>query len=339
MARGALGTGTAGTGAADTATPAADRRADVDPGAVAAVVRAVFGSAVPVTVDRTPDGVSTQVYRLVRGTETFYLRVAEEAEDNLETDAELHRRLLAAGVRVPGVVHVEAFDAALGRSVMVTTEIAGRSLAGTTAPAAARAVATQAGADLAVLNQVPVDGFGWVRRSGPGWPLRAEHAAFHPFLVSELPRPWPGPLAAVFAAAELDAVEALIEEAAARRPAAARLAHGDFDVTPIFCVGDRYTGLIDFGEIRGTEPEFDLGHFLLHDTETLPTPLLPAVLDGYRQVSPLPADHPQSIRRSAVLLGLRQLCRWLGPPRDRPLDHPAVTSRARRIGELLTRRA
>ncbi len=298
----------------------------------------MFGSAVPVTVERTPDGVSTQVYRLVRGAETFYLRVAEEAEENLETDAELHRRLLAAGVRVPGVVHVEAFDEAIGRSVLVTTEIPGRSLAETASPAAARSVATQAGADLARLNQVPVDGFGWVRRSGPGWPLRAEHAAFHPFLVSELPQPWPGPLTALFTAAELDAVEALVEDAAAHPPATAHLAHGDVDVSPIFCVEDRYTGLIDFGEIRGTEPEFDLGHFLLHDTETLPTALLPAVLDGYRQVHPLPPDHLESIRRSAVLLGLRQLCRWLGPPRDRPLDHPAVTSRARRIGELLTRR-
>ncbi len=149
----------------------------------------------------------------------------------------------------------------------------------------------------------------------------------------------PGVLTGLFSTAELDAIVELVEEAARRAPGSAHLAHGDFDVTPVFCVASRYIGLIDFGEIRGTEPEFDLGHFDLHDGETLATLLLPALLRGYQQVRPLPADHLQSIRRSAVLLGLRQLCRWLGPPRHRALDHPAVTSRAQRISELLARPA
>jgi hypothetical protein len=69
-----------------------------------------------------PDGVSTQVYRLVRGPETFYLRLAEETDENLETDAELHRRLLALGVRVPQVVFVEPFDEAIGTSVAITKD-------------------------------------------------------------------------------------------------------------------------------------------------------------------------------------------------------------------------
>ena len=113
------------------------------------------------------------------------------------------------------------------------------------------------------------------------------------------------------------------------------LAHGDFDVTPIFCAGGRYTGLIDFGEIRGTEPLFDLGHFLLHDRESVPVDLLPAVLRGYRGVRPLPTDHMDSIRRSAVLSGLRQLNRWLGPPRHLAATHSAVAHRRRRLEELI----
>ncbi|MHA6630053.1 hypothetical protein ACU61A_31825 [Pseudonocardia sichuanensis] len=59
------------------------------------------------------------------------------------------------------------------------------------------------------------------------------------------------------------------------------------------------------------------------------------MLRGYQHVRPLPADHAATIRRSAVLLGLRQLCRWLGPPRGFGLDHPAVVGRARRISHLL----
>jgi aminoglycoside phosphotransferase (APT) family kinase protein len=278
--------------------------------------------------------VSTQVYRVRRGSETFYLRIAEEADENLETDAELHERLRAAGVRVAGVVHVEPFDAGIGRSIMITTEVPGVPLTGTMTPSVAASVVADAGADLAVLNQVPVDGFGWVRRRGRGWPPRAEHVTYRAFAGSEFPHPWPGPLASVFATAVLDTIEAQIERERSRPLARAVLAHGDFDVSPIFCLDGRYTGLIDLGEIRGTEPLFDLGHFHLHDGETIPVPLLPALLDGYQRVHRLPADHEPAIHASAILLGLRQLCRWLRPPRRFPVTHPAVTRRARRISHL-----
>jgi DNA-binding transcriptional regulator WhiA len=43
----------------------------------------------------------------------------------------------------------------------------------------------------------------------------------------------------------------------------------------------------------------------------------------------------ESIRRSAVLSGLRQLSRWLGPPRCLPLTHSAVAHRRRRLEELI----
>jgi hypothetical protein len=45
----------------------------------------------------------------------------------------------------------------------------------------------------------------------------------------------------------------------------AYLAHGDFDLTHIFQRNGHYTGIIDFGEIMGSSPFYDLGHFKLHD--------------------------------------------------------------------------
>ena len=61
---------------------------------------------------------------------------------------------------------------------------------------------------------------------------------------------------------------------------------------------------------------------------------MPALLRGHQRTRALPDGHEQAIRRSAILLGLRQLCRWLGPGRNEPLDSPAVQHRARRINEL-----
>jgi len=287
-----------------------------------------------VTCQRTPDGVSTQVYRLTRGTEIFYLRVAENADENLETEAELHQRLRDLDVKVADIVHVEPFNAAIGRSIMITTEITGAPLTPTSSPELARAVIEEAAADIAVINQQPVEGFGWIRRAGAGWPLRAEHPTYPTFLTSDLPQPWPGPLTSLFSIVTIDAITKLIEQQRRRPPAAARLAHGDFDLSAIFCANGHYTGLIDFGEIQGTEPLFDLGHFHLHDQESHPTALLPVLLHGYQQIVPLAADHEESIRRSAVLLGLRQLSRWL----DQPGRQWLITDRVQRINELIEQR-
>jgi aminoglycoside phosphotransferase (APT) family kinase protein len=308
------------------------RKPDVDGAAIEALARGVFGTSTPLSYERTAEGVSAQVYRVFRGPEVFYLRIAEDAGDNLETDAELFHRLRSLGVRVAGTVHVEPSNSDIGRSTLITTEVAGLSLAEVSSPTVAASVIEEAGADLALINQVPVDGFGFVRRIGRGWPLEAEYKDHVSFVVSFLPRPWPGPLAALFSSSVLAAIEGMLDQECARPRSHAVLAHGDFDLTQVFCAGGQYTGLIDFGEIRGAEPTFDLGHFHLHDH---PIRLLPALLRGYGRIQELPAGHERSIARSAVLLGLRQLCRWLGPPRNAPPDDPGVKARARRIGELV----
>ena len=85
------------------------------------------------------------------------------------------------------------------------------------------------------------------------------------------------------------------------------LAHGDLDVTHIYQRDGRYTGIIDFGEIRGADRRYDLGHFHLHDGETLAGLVLPDLLAGYREVAPLPPEAERQIRLLGLLIGLRAL--------------------------------
>jgi aminoglycoside phosphotransferase (APT) family kinase protein len=313
----------------------ARRNPNLDPNALSAVLKRAFGGAKPFTFERTAAGVSTQVYRVLRDGKLFYLRIAEEESDDMRTDAELHRRLLGLGVSVPDVVYVESFDAGLRRSVMITTEIQGSPLTAAASTKKATAVVRAAGRDIALINRVRVDGFGWVKRDGSRWPLAAGFETYAEFVTSELPQPWPGGLAGLFSSRQLAELEEVIEAEKRRDIFGASLAHGDFDLTPIFQRDGRYTGLIDFGEVRGTEPLYDFGHFFLHEGETHPASFLGALLEGYSEVTTLPDDHMDLIRRSGLLSGLRQLCRWIAPERRRNLDHPAARARAGRLDELL----
>jgi aminoglycoside phosphotransferase (APT) family kinase protein len=308
-----------------------ERRPDVDQQALHAMLRPVLGA--ELTVLRTPAGVSAQVYRVEASGRVVYVRIAEGEDDDLSVDAVLLEHLRALGLSVPPVVHVEPFDQALGRSVLIMGEIAGEPLAGCRDQRAAGRVARSAGRELAVLNGVGVRGFGWVQRQPPAWPPRATSGTYAEFVTSYLPDPWPGPLGRLFTSAELERLWTLVDRECHRHLAGATLAHGDFDTTSIFQIDGEYSGLIDFGEIRGTEPLFDLGHFHLWEHQR--SPLLEELVAGYGEVAALPAGYQELVGRSATLLGMRQLARWLEPPRDLGPGHPLVTGQVTRLRQLL----
>ena len=172
-----------------------------------------------------------------------------------------------------------------------------------------------------------------VRADGVTYYLRvAEEAGYADFVASDLPGRWPGWLAGAFTAGELDALRDVIDRERQRPASQGHLAHGDLDATHIWLDRHgRYAGIIDFGEMRGADRHFDLGHFLLHDSTARSVPLFEDFLAGYVQVAALTGDHRDLIRRSAISSGLRQLSLWVGPARN---DSP-VSDRARtRITQL-----
>jgi hypothetical protein len=192
-----------------------ERRPDVDAAALGALLRRVLGPGL--WVARTPAGVAAQVYRVEAAGRVLYARIAEEAHEDLSVDAALLEHLRNRGLHVPAVVHVEPFDQALGRSLLILGEIPGAPLAHCRDQGAARRVARAAGAELAALNVVGVRGFGWVQRRPPPWPLRGSFRDYAGFVGSDLPDPWPGPLAALLPAAELDRRGSLVASERSRK--------------------------------------------------------------------------------------------------------------------------
>lgn len=285
---------------------------------VAAIAGAVFGKAVQ--TERVEHGVSTTVYRVRVAGELFYLRILPEHGASFEPEAEVHRLLRQLGANVPEILFVDPCDAVLDLSVMVVAEIPGQPIAEAAelAPQTLEAIAREAGRDLARVNSLPVQGFGWIERGVPGGGLSAQHASWRD-VVSEY---WDSDLAFlvanVISDAEARALEQLIVTYDAwLDPSQAWLAHGDLDATHIFQRHGQYTGLIDFGEIRGAGRWYDAGHFHLRDGERLPVLLEPALLGGYSELLALPLDIQQRVRFEALLINVRALARSL---RKRPLD-------------------
>ena len=279
--------------------------------AVTALARAIFPRTQSLSVERAAEGVSTYIYRITRGDERFYLRVLPEIGSGFAPELRIHALLRERGVRVPEVLYFEHRNEVLGMSVLLTTELPGRSIAREGLGARTPDVVVAAGRDLAIINDIPVDGFGWVRRDAPlVTKLAAELPTNRAFLTEHLESDLAFLGTALLAAPEVAAIRATIARHEAWLDAGhGHLAHGDLDATHIFQHDGRYAGIIDFGEIRGTDPWYDLGHFAMRDGEILPARLFPWLLEGYRSVAPLPDDHSQRIAFASLLIRIRTASR------------------------------
>jgi aminoglycoside phosphotransferase len=89
----------------------------------------VFPAARSVSVEPASPGRLLVVYRVRADDAVCYLRVAEEAGQDLATDAQVLASLAGLGVRVPEVVRVESDPGDLGRSFLVVAALDGDSLA------------------------------------------------------------------------------------------------------------------------------------------------------------------------------------------------------------------
>lgn len=260
-------------------------------------------------VTRVAEGGSTWVYRLQGAGDDLYLRVLPEVGAAFAPEVAVHRQLRDASVLVPDVLAWADHHPLLDRSVMVTSAIVGRDLEGRPSAAAA-AIVARAGRDLAVVNQLAVAGYGWIQREKtPIATLEGTHASIEAWFADDVcPNIVALASSDLLTSDECAAIERIAEEvdALVADDTCAWLAHGDFDLTHVFAADDVYTGMIDFGEIRGTYALYDIGHFAIAQEA-----LVPALLAGYGEVVALPADCHERIDRSMVLVAARRAGRWL----------------------------
>jgi hypothetical protein len=289
---------------------------------IATIASAALGSAIS-TVEPVTDGRSTYIYRFIDGGEIFYARVLPEEGASFAPEATAHLALHRRGVHVPDVVYWEDVNPLVGRSVMITTSIAGQAITQNPTSGALSGIARAAGRDLAFLNELPVDGFGWIDRAPPAdGELRADLPTERAFMLAELDSSLATLRGIALPPRQTDDIRSAVSAHEALLDAPdAQLAHGDFDATHIFSHRGSYTGIIDLGEIRGTSPYYDIGHFLFHDGETLPVTLLPYLMEGYQEIITLAPDAERRIALASLLIGVRFLARTYARLPDHNRQH------------------
>ncbi len=281
---------------------------------VKTIISSIFSSS-PLSIERVAEGVSTHVYRIIFERETFYLRVLPEEGASFAPEVTVHERLRQMHVKVPEVIYFEAYNELFERSIMITNEIRGQpiSQSHSLSEETRAEILREAGRDLAAINSVSVEGFGWIRRDLPkSNELYAQWPTYRAFVLEY----WESDLAYLSrnVISSLEAMQlnhVLLQHDSWLDVEQASLAHGDFGATHIYQEGGCYTGIIDFGEIRGTDRWYDLGYFHLQAGERLPPGLETALMKGYMEVVPLEMECEHYIRFASLLICMRALARSL----------------------------
>lgn len=272
------------------------------------VVKGIF-SRTPLCIEAATGGISTSVYRIIYPNETLYLRFLPDARDSFASEVAVHTQLRRMQVKVPDVIHFEHFNEPLQRSVMVTTAIKGSSIMGShdLSEDAQQAIVMEAGRDLARINTVAVDGFGWLRGQVETEQLKAGYSTYRACVLAGWDDSVRYLASTVFAPSEVGMLEQiLVRYASWLECEQGYLAHGDFGTRHIFHQDGRYTGIIDFGDSQGTDGWYDLGYFHMRNGDAhFPHRLEAALLRGYGEIVPLPFAYEQYIRLTSILITVK----------------------------------
>ena len=265
---------------------------ELDIAAVKQAARNIFCT--DIELERVSSGLSTYVYRIQHDEKTYYLRALPE-DASFAAEAKAHEIMSERGVSLPKVLFYEHKNLLVDKSLMLTSEIPGRCVShGDTNISG---VLFDAGKQLAVINSVKVTGFGWIDRDIHNT-LTGKNLIFEEYFYETLYRDIDSLQQYGF---DPDYIKALLDGAYPILDITdSSLVHGDFDYSHIYHLDNQYTGIIDFGEIRGSHYLYDLGHFKLHDENNG----FQYLAKGYNEIRKLTEDDYIKIDLLALFVGL-----------------------------------
>jgi len=275
-----------------------------------------------VELERVTKGSSTYVFRMSVEHQTYYLRILPELDISFEAEVNALRLLKSKGVNVPNVIHYERSNDSIGLSLMITEELLGQDLDMPDLVLERDSIDSilfHAGEQIALVNQVKVDGFGEIDRAVLD-KLTGEHATMQAYYDHFLEHDLTALHSYSLSEYTINAARRVLEEGFKLiNEQNSYLVHGDFDTSHIFHHNGAYSGIIDFGDIKAGSALYDLGHFRTHDFINGFEPLLA----GYSNVKELSEQDKLEISVWALFVSVRRLGMIHNRPRNFYHDHLA----------------
>lgn len=265
-------------------------------------------------VEHVLEGHSTYVYRIKADNVVTYMRLLPE-KASFQSEVSAHMLLHDKGLKVPRVLAYEEKNQVTGLSLMLVNEIKGSSLESSYSSAWSSqgfaSILYNAGVELSKIHQVKVNGFGWIDKTSQKQ-LIGEHKTFKDYYCQHLNHDLSKLSLYPFTPIEIDKIKHYIALGKDRLETPnAVLVHGDFDMSHIYQDKGHYSGLIDFGEIRGNNKYYDLATFIAFSQDAL---AFKHLLSGYDSKSRLEPIDLFSIE----LMALSILLRFLGKKEKHP---------------------
>ncbi len=281
-------------------------------------------------------GISTNVYRVENSNDVYYLRITGYEGQSFQAEFIAHQKISAVRSKIPKIIYHRNFCREIdNHSFMITEGIKGKPVSSYEDWHKLKQVFINAGQDLAKINSISVNGFGWIERKAKNIEkLYAHRDTYQDYMLRDFQEKLTILVKfAVLTKTEADQLQSIknkFQEFLGYDQAC--LTHGDFDVTHIYCQGDRYTGIIDFGDIMGTSPFADLAHFkaFCHPTEEI----FPWLLEGYGQIHPLPEDINVRLTVEGVLIAVKKLSYIAQTMPERISNHRAIPKLKQNISDL-----
>lgn len=259
-------------------------------------------------IERVLSGVSTYVYRIEFVEEILYLRILPEHNMSFAVEVHLLNLLRQRNVQVPEVIYFAHDYEAIGMSIMIVKEIVGYNIENCPSAEQYENILYHAGKQLAVINQLPVVGYGWIVRGSNQHKhvLQGEKLLFQDHIYEHLDSDLIVLSENVLLRDVILSIRTILENGRTLMLRhQSHLIHGDFDDSHIFAHQGKFTGIIDFGEIQGNSPLYDLGHYKLHDGQSYLG--YPSLAKGYNEVRRLSYDDHIEIDLWALWIGVRRL--------------------------------
>ena len=254
------------------------------------------------SIKRVPKGGSTYVYQIKTSSELCYARFLPE-DCTFAVEATAHKIMTDLGVQVPQIIAYEDKEAISGQSMMLISEIPGVCME-ESCPENPAEILREAGRQLALIHSIPVDGFGWIDRNSHDM-LKGEKNSFLEYFDNYLADDLVCLNYYECPDEEKEQIRSYMEQAKSMLDVqSAVLVHGDFDISHIYHESGKFSGFIDFGEIRGNNRLYDLAQFSYVDSSPDRSAYY-HLIDGYRETAQLTDDDLYAIELMALFIVLR----------------------------------